>query len=60
MYEVTLHFPTIVLLVDYLFVNPDCNATIDHHSLVLTGKLSIADIELALNGYDATATVLSK
>jgi hypothetical protein len=54
MHEVTLMFPSIVLLVDYLFVNPDCNASIDHDNFTLKGKLSTLDIELAISAYEAS------
>jgi hypothetical protein len=60
MHSVTLQFLSIVALVDYLFVNPNCNAAIDHDALTLEGKLSIAAIELAINGYEATAIITSK
>ncbi|HVG42845.1 MAG TPA: hypothetical protein VM888_14630 [Chitinophagaceae bacterium] len=51
--EVTLLFPSIVLVVDYLFVHPDCIATIDHDAFTLKGRLSTIEIELAINAYEA-------
>jgi hypothetical protein len=47
------------VLVDYLFMCPDCDAVIDHDAFTLEGTFSLIDIELALNGYSAKAIILN-
>ncbi|HVG41234.1 MAG TPA: hypothetical protein VM888_06455 [Chitinophagaceae bacterium] len=56
---VHLQFPSMEVLVDYLFMCPDCDAVIDHDAFTLEGTFSLIDIELALNGYSAKAIILN-
>lgn len=50
---VTAKFPSIAELVDFQIVTDQRRATIDPASCTLTGRLSEAELELAVNGYQA-------
>jgi hypothetical protein len=54
MQEVTIQFPSIILLVEYLFALTQCDAKRSYRMYTLQGKFTKEDIDLAISQYNAS------